>query len=130
MNFGGEHGAATLSATPSLTAAAEPEAPAAAAGPATNPEKRRLKLRPLASLLPYVKRYRGRAIAALGALILASIDNGLVLLGVPEFWRMFIQGVAIVGSGMSFHDLRHFRDGDGHASEAFDAWLGDAVTAK
>ena len=31
--------------------------------------------------------------AALGAVVLATIDNGLVLLGVPEFWRMFIQGV-------------------------------------
>jgi rhamnose transport system permease protein len=36
--------------------------------------------------------------AALGALILAAIDNGLVLLGIPEFWRMFIQGVAIVAA--------------------------------
>jgi rhamnose transport system permease protein len=36
--------------------------------------------------------------AALGALVLAAIDNGLVLLGVPEFWRMFIQGAAIVGA--------------------------------
>ena len=36
--------------------------------------------------------------AALGAIVLATIDNGLVLLGVPEFWRMFIQGVAIVGA--------------------------------
>ena len=33
------------------------------------------------------------------------------------------QGVTIVGSGMSFHDLRHFHDGDGAASAAFDAWL-------
>ncbi|MBV9288005.1 MAG: ABC transporter permease [Hyphomicrobiales bacterium] len=36
--------------------------------------------------------------AALGAVVLATIDNGLVLLGVPEFWRMFIQGAAIVGA--------------------------------
>jgi rhamnose transport system permease protein len=34
--------------------------------------------------------------AAIGAVVLATIDNGLVLLGVPEFWRMFIQGSAIV----------------------------------
>jgi rhamnose transport system permease protein len=33
---------------------------------------------------------------ALGAIVLATIDNGLVLLGVPEFWRMFIQGTAII----------------------------------
>jgi rhamnose transport system permease protein len=36
--------------------------------------------------------------AAFGALILAAIDNGLVLLRVPEFWRMFIQGSAIVAA--------------------------------
>jgi rhamnose transport system permease protein len=28
--------------------------------------------------------------------VLASVDNGLVLLSVSEFWRMFIQGLAIV----------------------------------
>jgi aromatic ring-opening dioxygenase catalytic subunit (LigB family) len=39
------------------------------------------------------------------------------------------EGVVIVGSGMSYHDLRHFRDGDGRASEAFDAWLGEAATS-
>lgn len=33
-----------------------------------------------------------------GALILSTIDNGLVLARAPEFWRMFIQGVAIVGA--------------------------------
>jgi aromatic ring-opening dioxygenase catalytic subunit (LigB family) len=37
-------------------------------------------------------------------------------------------GVVIVGSGMSFHDLRHFRDGDGRASTAFDAWLDETAT--
>ena len=36
--------------------------------------------------------------AALGAVVLATIDNGLVLLAVPEFWRMFIQGVAIIAA--------------------------------
>jgi len=36
--------------------------------------------------------------AALGAVVLATIDNGLVLLHVPEFWRMFIQGAAIVAA--------------------------------
>ena len=33
-----------------------------------------------------------------GAMILATINNGLVLAGAPEFWRMFIQGSAIVGA--------------------------------
>jgi len=36
--------------------------------------------------------------AALGAVVLAAIDNGLVLLRIPEFWRMFIQGSAIVAA--------------------------------
>ncbi len=39
------------------------------------------------------------------------------------------EGVLVVGSGMSYHDLRHFRDGDGRDSEIFDAWLGEAATA-
>ncbi len=36
--------------------------------------------------------------ATVGALTLACVDNGLVLLGIQEFWRMFIQGSAIVGA--------------------------------
>ncbi|HEY1942276.1 MAG TPA: class III extradiol ring-cleavage dioxygenase [Roseiarcus sp.] len=38
------------------------------------------------------------------------------------------EGIVIVGSGMSYHDLRHFRDGDGEASAAFDAWLDETLT--
>ena len=38
------------------------------------------------------------------------------------------KGIAIVGSGMSFHDLRRFRDGDGRASQIFDAWLDETLT--
>jgi aromatic ring-opening dioxygenase catalytic subunit (LigB family) len=39
------------------------------------------------------------------------------------------EGVAIVGSGMSYHDLRHFRDGDGAASLVFDNWLDETMHA-
>jgi aromatic ring-opening dioxygenase catalytic subunit (LigB family) len=39
------------------------------------------------------------------------------------------EGVVIVGSGMSYHDLRHFRDGDGLDAATFDDWLGTVVTA-
>ena len=47
---------------------------AGAAEPGAAPEKR-TNLRPLASLLPYVKRYRGRALAALGALDPGGADD-------------------------------------------------------
>jgi len=39
------------------------------------------------------------------------------------------EGVVIAGSGMSYHDLRHFRDGDGRDAAVFDEWLGEAATA-
>src|SRR5882757_2420537 len=41
-------------------------------------EKRRLKLRPLARILPYVARYRGRALAALLALVVAALTTLVV----------------------------------------------------
>jgi aromatic ring-opening dioxygenase catalytic subunit (LigB family) len=37
------------------------------------------------------------------------------------------QGVLIIGSGMSYHNLRGFGDQFGAASDEFDAWLTDAV---
>lgn len=39
------------------------------------------------------------------------------------------QGVLIVGSGMSYHNLRGFGDQFGAASDEFDSWLTDAVCA-
>jgi len=38
------------------------------------------------------------------------------------------EGVLIIGSGSSFHNLRDFFNGDGRASIAFDTWLGETVT--
>ena len=54
---------------------------AVAAAPNVAAAERKVNLRPLASLLPYVKRYRWRAIAALGALILAALTTLVVPLG-------------------------------------------------
>ena len=39
------------------------------------------------------------------------------------------ESIAIVGSGMSYHDLRHFRDGSGSDSAIFDAWLDETAKA-
>ena len=41
-------------------------------------ERRKLNLRPLAGLAPYIVRYRGRAAAALAALIVASLTTLIV----------------------------------------------------
>src|SRR5581483_3255971 len=46
-----------------------------ASAEATAPASRRPNLRPLASLFPYIGRYRGRALAALGALVLAAVTT-------------------------------------------------------
>src|SRR5579862_4567545 len=51
---------------------------AATLGPDAEAPKRKTNLRPLVSLLPYVKRYRGRAIAALGALVMAALSTLIV----------------------------------------------------
>jgi ATP-binding cassette subfamily B protein len=53
----------------------------AADGPGAS-ASRRTSLRPLASLLPYIGRYRGRALLALGALVLAALTTLVVPLAV------------------------------------------------
>ena len=61
-------------ARPPATVAAPPEGLAA---PPAAPPPRKAKLKPLMLLGPYVWRYRGRAFAAVGALIVADI-------GIPD----------------------------------------------
>jgi ATP-binding cassette subfamily B protein len=57
--------------------AGSPQPPAAPAEPA-----RGFKLRPLIALVPYVRRYRGRALAAFGALLVAALATLAVPLAV------------------------------------------------
>src|SRR6478735_7757130 len=68
--------------------AAEPMGAAATAPmpPPEVPAERRAKLKPLALLFPYVRRYRGRAIAAVCALLTAA----LATLAVPIAVRRMI----------------------------------------
>jgi aromatic ring-opening dioxygenase catalytic subunit (LigB family) len=40
------------------------------------------------------------------------------------------EGVLIVGSGNSYHNLRHFYDGEAEAAATFDAWLDSAITSQ
>jgi ATP-binding cassette, subfamily B, bacterial len=76
MNLRAQNDAATPAATPSPIATPFPIDMTVAAAAA--PEERRTTLRPLASLVPYLDRYRGRALAALGALVLAALTTLIV----------------------------------------------------
>ena len=92
--------------TPARTAqtvAASPEPQSAAGMPETatgTPEPspvREAKLRPLASLIPYVRRYRGRAAAAFCALVVAALATLAVPLAVR---RMIDFGFSGEGLGL------------------------------
>src|ERR1700683_2670388 len=72
MNLRVDQNSATPVAEPAPLASA---AALAASEPGAAPEKRGTNLRPLTSLIPYVRRYRGRALAAFGALILAALTT-------------------------------------------------------
>src|SRR5688500_15887625 len=59
------------------------EPPATASQPAAiAPPVREHRLRPLLSLLPYVRRYRGRALAAIAALLVAALATLAIPLAV------------------------------------------------
>ena len=98
MNVGVENAAAPLAMTPAQSSVAE--AVDAAAAPIAPPVKRRVALRPLASLLPYVRRYRWRAIFALAALILAALTTLIVPLAVRRMidFGFTARGIALIDS--------------------------------
>src|SRR5580658_480923 len=121
MNFTADNDAATLSRpTPSVPATAAEQAVQVSAAEAA-PDKRRTNLRPLASLLPYVKPYRGRALAALGALVVAAlttlavpiavrrmIDFGFTERGVEFINNYFLGMIAVVALLALASGLRYF----------------------
>jgi len=89
MNFTAEKDAAMQAqATQALSA---PDAPTEARG---------VKLRPLASLLPYARRYRWRALAAFGALILAALTTLVVPIAVRRMidFGFTARGLALIDS--------------------------------
>jgi ATP-binding cassette subfamily B protein len=77
-----------------------PAAPAVTAVADAAPAKRKLNIRPLRSLVPYVGRYRGRALAALGALILAALTTLVVPIAVRRMidFGFSAEGVALIDS--------------------------------
>jgi ATP-binding cassette, subfamily B, bacterial len=94
--------------TPQSVAAPPPEVGAATQipaqvlgdAPAAASEGRRVNLRPLASLLPYVNRYRGTALAALGALVLAAITTLVVPIAVRRMidFGFTARGIELINS--------------------------------
>jgi ATP-binding cassette, subfamily B, bacterial len=98
MNVGAENAAVTLAITPAQPSVAETVD--AAAAPIAPPAKRGVALRPLASLLPYVRRYRWRAVSALAALILAALTTLIVPLAVRRMidFGFTARGIALIDS--------------------------------
>ena len=91
-------------AAASLAALGDLAAPPAA-GPSQTaaPKSRRPKLRPLLALIPYVARYKGQALAALIALIVASAATLVVPLAVRRMidFGFSPEGVALINSYFS-----------------------------
>jgi ATP-binding cassette, subfamily B, bacterial len=102
MNYHADGKAALLDATTPATPEAVPVAASviAAGKLEVSAERPRLKLRPLASLVPYVKRYRWRAIAAFGTLILAALTTLIVPIAVRRMidFGFSARGVALIDS--------------------------------
>src|SRR5579863_10135555 len=99
MNFDAGKNAAALHAAATPIAAVQPAQTALTGGVSQEPSAaRRTNLRPLASLLPYVKRYRWRVVAALGALILAALTTLVVPIAVRRMidFGFTARGLALI----------------------------------
>jgi ATP-binding cassette subfamily B protein len=101
MNLRIEQNSATPASRPVPVAAPLAAAAAlAASDPNATAEKRRTNLRPLASLIPYVGRYRGRALAAFGALTLAALTTLILPVAVRRMidFGFSTRGVHLINS--------------------------------
>src|SRR5579863_8156441 len=101
MNFDAGKNAAALHAAATPIAAVQPAQTALTGGVSQEPSAaRRSNLRPLASLLPYVKRYRWRVVAALAALILAALTTLIVPVAVRRMidFGFTARGIALIDS--------------------------------
>ncbi len=99
MNFRADKDAVTSTATMTPEpAAVQPEGFAVAAKPKSS--GRRPNLRPLASLLPYVRRYQGQALAAFAALVVAALTTLIVPIAVRRMidFGFTARGFALIDS--------------------------------
>ena len=100
MNLRVEQNSAMPAAEPVPVAAPLPPAAALATAEPGAAAEKRTNLRPLASLLPYFKRYRGRVLAALGALILAALTTLIVPVAVRRMidFGFSAHGIQLINS--------------------------------
>lgn len=81
--------------------------------------------------IPLKVAYPGAEVPAIQLSILRSLDPTQHLAIGRALAPLRDEGVLIIGSGMSYHDLRSFMTRRGRAdSETFDAWLRAAATAE
>jgi ATP-binding cassette, subfamily B, bacterial len=101
MNYSPGKSAAALAAGRPIAASAEPALAAAVAASVPKPgAERRTNLRPLASLLPYVQRYRWQVGAALAALVVAALTTLIVPIAVRRMidFGFTARGLALIDS--------------------------------
>jgi ATP-binding cassette subfamily B protein len=95
-----ENAPSAAESSPSTAPAPRPSEPVAASGTYPAAAERRVDLRPLASLLPYIARYRWRALCALGALIVAAATTLIVPIAIRRMidFGFTSRGVALIDS--------------------------------
>jgi aromatic ring-opening dioxygenase catalytic subunit (LigB family) len=83
------------------------------------------------TFVPLKVAWPGAEVPVLQLSLVRGLDPGVHLRLGRALMPLRDEGVLIVGSGMTYHDLRGFgRPGAAAVSEAFDAWLEGAVTAE
>jgi ATP-binding cassette, subfamily B, bacterial len=101
MNLRLDQDAAIAADNPSLTAVTT-QSPGSTTESTPNPvtAERRVDLWPLASLIPYIRRYRWRALSALGALIVAATTTLIVPIAIRRMidFGFTARGVALIDS--------------------------------